>query len=151
MALKQPSPIGFFQAVYLCVLALMAPKHFDKIEKQDSLTLETGPNATSPTRIAKVRSALIGSLYLVVASSLVGIVVGYLAHKLFGRSDKAIAILQIVGAGTLLWATIAVRGWDIQTFGGATLTERVNQWLYRFLYCFGTSILVLTVAWQAMT
>ena len=46
--------------------------------------------------------------------------------------------LQAMGAAILLWGTLFVRGWDIQTFGGKTLAERANQTLYRLLCAVGT-------------
>ena len=52
----------------------------------------------------------------------------------------------MTGAGLLLWGTLFVRGYDIQTYGGVTLTERVNQWVYRTMYCAGTALLVCSVA-----
>ena len=54
--------------------------------------------------------------------------------------------LQIFGATVLLGATLFVRGWDIQSWGGVTLTERVNRWIYRFLYCLGTAVIVASLA-----
>lgn len=33
--------------------------------------------------------------------------------------------------------------------GGVSLTERVNQWIYRTLYCIGTAILVGSLALPA--
>ncbi len=35
----------------------------------------------------------------------------------------------------------------MQAMGGATLPERVNQWLYRTLYCVGTALIVWGRAW----
>jgi hypothetical protein len=57
-----------------------------------------------------------------------------------------VGVLQVVGAAILLWATLFVRGWDIQTMGGVSLTERVNQWIYRLLYCLGTTVIVVSLA-----
>lgn len=53
--------------------------------------------------------------------------------------------LQIFGATIVLWATLFVRGWEIQTIGGITLTERVNRWIYRLLYCSGTAAIVASL------
>ena len=60
--------------------------------------------------------------------------VGYLSGKALGcvsspTPTRLVPALQIVGATVLLWATLFVRGWDIQTLGGVTLTERVNRWI----------------------
>jgi hypothetical protein len=61
-------------------------------------------------------------------------------------TPQTVVWLQIVGAGLLLWGTLFVRGWEIQTYSGVVFTERVNQWLYRFLYCTGTSVIVYSLA-----
>jgi hypothetical protein len=100
-------------------------------------------------RIDHVRRALFYSLALVLASGLVGVVLGNVACHCIGKSDVWVTTLQVVGAGLVLWATLAVRGWEIQTFASVTLTERVNQWIYRSLSCFGTAILVMTVPWAS--
>jgi hypothetical protein len=146
MALKLPRPVTFIGACYLCALAFFAPSKFDKIEKDDAEKIESDPNVTAP-RILAVRRAFVGSLVLVVISSVIGVAFGYASCKVVGKSEFWIGFLQISGAGLLLWATLAVRGWEVQTFANTTLTERVNQWLFRSLYCIGTALLVLTVAW----
>jgi hypothetical protein len=46
----------------------------------------------------------------------------------------------------LLWGTLFVRGWDIQTIGGVTLVERVNHWIYRTLYCLGTAVFIFSLS-----
>jgi len=38
-----------------------------------------------------------------------------------------------------------VRGWDIQTISGVSLTERVNRWIYLLLYCLGTVVVVASL------
>jgi len=149
MALKQPIPVSFPRACYLCAVALVAPVRFSEIEKADSELLEKAPNADAQYRISKVRNAFLASLGIVIGSALIGSLLGWGAYRLFGRCAEANGVLQVVGAGILLWATLAVRGWDVQTFSGATLTERVNQWIYRGLYCISTALLVMTVVWSA--
>jgi len=64
-----------------------------------------------------------------------------------GRPSGAlITASQVFGAGLLLSGTLFVRGWEIQSWSGVTLTERVNQWIYRFLYCTGTAVLIWSLA-----
>jgi len=94
-----------------------------------------------------VTRALWESLVLVLCS----IAAGYLAGKVLGVMTHGVAPalagwLQIVGGAILLWATLFVRGWDIQSYGGVTLTERVNRWVYRSLYCVGTAVIVASLA-----
>ena len=110
------------------------PSKFDALEREDSKKLETAPNDDSHP-VQHVRQGLFESLIWVIASGTIGYVFG-------------IVLCKVVGAMLLLWATLAVRGWQIQTFSGTTLTERVNQWIYRFLYCLGTALVVLTLGWS---
>ncbi|MBI2997015.1 MAG: hypothetical protein HYY46_00940, partial [Deltaproteobacteria bacterium] len=79
------------------------------------------------------------------------IALGYLSAKALGtvsgaQPTRLVAALQVFGATVLLWATLFVRGWDIQSWGGVTLTERVNRWTYRLLYCLGTAAVVASLA-----
>lgn len=147
MALKQPTPVTLLRAIYLCAVAILSPPRFDEMERKDSEALEVQPNAYPSYRVLFLRRALSSSFLLVVTAGGTGLIFGVLSGRYFGRSEFWITILQVVGAMILLWATLAVRGWDVQTFSGNTLTERVNQWIYRFLYCIGTSLLVMSIGW----
>lgn len=51
------------------------------------------------------------------------------------------------GHGKTVGCPLFIRGWEIQTHAGVTFTERVNQWIYRFLYCAGTTAIVCSLAW----
>jgi hypothetical protein len=50
--------------------------------------------------------------------------------------------LQLVGGGLALLATLAVLGWEIQSFKGDTLPEEVNKSLFRSAYWLGTFLIV---------
>ena len=108
MALKQPRPVSFWRAIYLCVVAIFSPEKFEKWDQEDRADLETRPNATARYRIDWVRRALFYSLALVLASGLVGVVLGNIACRCIGKSDVWVTTLQVVGAGLVLWATLAV-------------------------------------------
>lgn len=94
-----------------------------------------------------VRRAFTQSLLLVVASGSLGYLAAVGIHQA-GRcaTPTTVAWLQIAGASLLLWGTLFIRGYEILTFGGVTLVERVNQWLYRSLYCAGTALIVYSLA-----
>jgi hypothetical protein len=145
---KLPNPVSLATAIWLCLLAVFAPDRFKKWEEADTAVLEKKPNAPDIGRVHIVRRALLGSLGLVLLSSLIGYVVGWslTAAGIFACKGT-VSSLQVLGAAILLWATLAVRGWDIQTFASVTLSERVNQWIYRFLYCLGTATIVLSISW----
>ena len=95
-----------------------------------------------------IRHALIFSLILVLISGSIGYIFGVIAKNLFGSpNETTIRIFQVFGALILLWGTLFVRGWHIQTYSGVTFSERVNQWIYRALYCLGTTIIIFSLAW----
>lgn len=148
MADTRPTQVGLFGAVRLCVLLLCSPSKFIEAEQRD---IDARKNYTTdeaaPHRAFIVRRIFITSLLLVLFSAAIGWGLATIVSAL-GRcsTPQTVVWLQVVGAGLLLWGTLFVRGWEIQTFSGGTFTERVNQWLYRFLYCAGTSVIVYSLA-----
>ena len=150
MANTTPTRVPFFRGIWLCLLLLFAPRNFKLAQDADNLLLNAGDSGDDEDmRHVAVRRAFMSSFLLVVASSVVGYGAARLALVLGAcSSDQAIAWLQVAGACFLLWGTLFVRGWDIQTIGGVSLTERVNHWLYRALYCLGTAVIVFSLAWS---
>jgi drug/metabolite transporter (DMT)-like permease len=106
------------------------------------------PAAADNNSVNVVSRAFWMSLVLVLVSALIGAAAGMVCGRVLGAaSPRAISWLQIVGASMLLWGTLFVRGWEIQTYKGQTLVERVNRWIYRALYCVGTAMLVSSLTW----
>jgi hypothetical protein len=56
---------------------------------------------------------------------------------------------QVGGAAIILAATIGIAGWEIQTWDGSTMPERVNRFVYRTAYVVGTYFFFLSVAWAS--
>ena len=148
MANTRPTTVGLIGAVRLCFFLLFAPQKFLAAEAEDSRVLNTTRSERNPEPPAfKVRRAFFVSALLVLSSVAVGYGVGLLGGQISCVSSRGIALLQIAGACLLLWGTLFVRGWEIQSYGGVTLTERVNQWLFRALYCIGTAVLICSLSW----
>lgn len=148
MADTRLTKVGPFRAVLLCAFAAFAPTRLIVAERADEEVRKRFPQPPPPEehRAFKVSRGLWASLAWVLGS----IAVGYLGGKTLGvvtgqASARFMAALQIVGATVLLWATLFVRGWEIQSWGGVTLTERVNRWIYRLLYCLGTVAIVASL------
>ena len=151
MADTRPTPISLLRATQLCFLLLFATERFIKEEERDLANRGNySGQAEKPHRAHVVRRAFWSSLALVAASAVLGFVGAWLVHAA-GRCATAatVAWLQVGGASLLLWGTLFVRGWEIQTYSGVVFTERVNQWLYRGLYCVGTSIIVYSLAFPS--
>jgi hypothetical protein len=150
MADTRPTPVSLARAVRLCLTVLFAPERMPAEDARDAEDRkQLGPRAQEHSAYA-VRRAFFQSLLLVLASGSLGYVAG-VAMQHAGRcaTQSTVAWLQIAGACVLLWGTLFIRGWEILTYGGVTPTERVNQWLYRTLYCTGTALVVYSLAFPA--
>jgi hypothetical protein len=104
--------------------------------------------ATACYRTRKIRAAL----FLGLSSTLFAIVLGAIAgiglRAALGKpGDVTVVILQVTSAGIILVATLALLGWEIQSYKGQSLPEKVNQWIFRAQYWFGTFLFVASVAW----
>jgi hypothetical protein len=149
MADTRPTPIGFWRAVTLCFITVTNPARMVEEDRLDQeLRLGMGPRPNSSHPAVEVRRAFWNSLRLVLVSLGCGFVAGRILAAFLGPADsRTLYALQLVGASLLLWGTLFVRGWGIQTYSGVTLAERVNQWIYRTLYFLGTAVIVCSLAW----
>ncbi|MFP5419471.1 MAG: hypothetical protein ACLGHA_09995, partial [Gammaproteobacteria bacterium] len=149
MADTRPTSVGFLGAVRLCIVLLFAPKKLIAAQDQDAKDRNNYSTHVEREHSAYiVRRAFLYSLLLVLLSAAIGYGGGLVLNAVLGcATTKFISWLQIAGACLLLWGTLFVRGWEIETYCGVTFTERVNQWLYRFLYCIGTATLVCSLVW----
>ena len=147
MADTRPTPLTFAQATRLCVVLLANPKKFDEIQEADQAARGSyNETASDKSSSELVRSAFFTSLALVLLSGAAGSVVAIGMNGLsFCATTMNAPTLQVISAGLLLWGTLFVRGWEIQTSSGVQLVERVNQWLYRSLYCIGTAVFVYSL------
>lgn len=148
----RPTKINLVKIIYLCCLAVFYPKQFIKEEQKDNdirknfPAIEEGENKHD---IYKVTKAFWYALSLIILSAFFGGLVGLFLRHAFSHPDSnIITAFQIIGACLLLWGTLFIRGWEIQTICGVTLKERVNQWIYRILYCLGTSIIICSLIWS---
>ena len=149
MADTRLTEIRLCRKAYLCLLALFFPDELVKEEKEDNEKRKNFPQPPPPQEHSAftIRRAFWSSFFLVITFGIIGYVIGYLWDLLTGCVNLfTITVLQIIGALVLLWGTLFVRGWEIQTIGGVELTERVNKWLFRSMYCFGTGIIVCSLA-----
>ena len=152
MADTRPTAISPWRAAHLCITLLLTPERMEQEEERDDeLRKSMGPAPAEPRhRAFIVRSAFAKSCILVAAFGLIGYAAGS-GMNYAGRcaTPFTVALLQIAGASLLLWGTLFIRGWEVQTYCGVSLTERVNQWLYRTLYCVGTAVIVYSLAFPS--
>jgi hypothetical protein len=139
---------GLLRAGYLCFLAIFAPKRLVEQEgAQNEFRDGSGDRAQSERRVRLVNRAFWRSLLLVLLSAAIGFILGRVVGMFVESVLPQIVVgFQTVGTMVLLWGTLFIRGWEIQTLAGGTLAERVNRWIYQTLYCAGTATLVFSVA-----
>jgi hypothetical protein len=145
----------FFSAAWSCFLLVFAPAKFKALEDEDSAQQRALDKEKTSEQIAEeweprhlvVRRAFGFSFLVVVVAAIIGWVVGRLVGWIgYCALSWWIGFLQIAETGLLLWSVLFVRGWEIQSFDGNTLGERVNRWLYRFLSFVGTLILLVAIS-----
>ena len=99
-------------------------------------------------RTKKIRAAFFGAVWSTALAVLVGVLVGCFANSRFGKPSGAIlSVLQVSGAGMILVATLALLGWEIQSWKGRSLPEKTNRWLFRAQYWLGTVLFVFSLTW----
>lgn len=104
------------------------------------------PQRSETTR--KLRGALGWGAVLVVLSAAAGALTGRALYYIFGTPPPMfIAGLQVAAGAILLWATLSYLGWEIQSYKGQNLGEKVNRWIFRGNYCLGTVVLVSSLTW----
>ena len=152
MADTRPTTANPWHALKLCLQVLFAPGQMQEAERQDEECRKAmpAPPSTKTHRAFVVRRAFFSSLTLVLLSGALGYIAGFAMGSLQRcATPGTVSSLQIAGASLLLWGTLFIRGWEIQSHGGVTLTEGVNQWIYRALYCIGTAVIVYSLAFPA--
>jgi hypothetical protein len=132
----------------LCLLAIFRPVKLVEEEEKDEEEQKkfSQPPPPQEQRAFVIRRAFWSSLFLMIASAAIGYIVGQVINGLLCSVPKTVIIsFQIIGAMLLLWGTLFVRGWEIQSYSGVALSERVNKWIYRALYCIGTTIIICSL------
>lgn len=142
------STVNLMRGLYLI---FRSPERFAQLANEDAAQLPTPDPAQHFTQAARaVRRGLGQSFGLVIGTVVAGWVGGEALEHLVGPASPVVNhILQYGGVGVILWATLAIQVWNIQTIKGRSLPERLNGAIYRALYLVGSFLLVLSVAWPA--
>lgn len=134
------------------VLLIFRPRVFETLAVDHAawLNQQARPKVNKQVEDSRtVRRSLITSLLLVAVAVLLGWLTGSILATFFGPPARSTnRVLQFIGVGVLLWATLAKQGWNIQSYNGNTLPELVDRWIYRGLYVIGSYIFVVSVAWS---
>ena len=97
-----------------------------------------------------LRASLFRSLFHVFLSLAVSLISAIEAEKFFGAISPTVSVvLQMLGAFILLGATL----WQIGNAASACgewLAEKIHNFLFRLLYCFGTYLLGFAICWDGV-
>jgi len=97
------------------------------------------------TQFSKSTNKLRGAIWHSFAVVILIVVLSLLATLVFKRwfplKPAFIQILQIISAFVILWGLLGQLGWSIQTIGGTSLPEQVNNYWFRILNSIGMFLL----------
>lgn len=93
-----------------------------------------------------IYKALLSSFLIVIVTGFAAwLVADWISKSAVTTTSQMVSWLQYGGIGILLWATLAKQGWNIQTYGGQSTAEKVDQWIFRGLYVVGSFCFYLSV------
>jgi hypothetical protein len=144
-------PGGFWFGLRATIFCLVAASRFDELAKSHDTKVNERAKVSSSDiyRSAEVRRAFSTSCLLTTVAVVTGYLSGAFLHCRIGvASTNSSAALQAASASVLLIATLAVVGWKIQSYGGESLVEKVNQWLTRSLFVVGTFCFSVYLGWS---
>lgn len=148
MATNIPTPAPLSRKLKLVWFAFTNPARFIEEEKADDKILNGQNERVETPRVYRVRNALWDGLIWCVGSLISGAVLGIVFATVFGPSLRMAVATVAIGTAVVLWATFSLQAWEIQSFGGVTLGERLNRWIFRSLYLIGTGLIVAGGVWS---
>src|SRR5690606_34769481 len=133
------------------LIALFSPASFAAEEEGYNALLKVRPQASPPANIFLVRNGLWSALYWTTGASVLGAMLSLLLVRSGFLLTGVATGIAIGGAMMLLYATLALQGWPIQSIRGETLAEQVNRWIFRTLYVVGTFLVIWGSAWATLS
>lgn len=144
----KPGPVSFSRKLFCVAMTFAWPQ---RVARAAAVELKReGDQKTEAEmlrRLKLVRGSFAQSLLWIAATGLVGFGLGRALWHQFGENNVAVLALATAGGLVLFGATMGVQGWDIQSFKGNTLPERINQWIFRSLTLLGTLLAVISGSW----
>jgi hypothetical protein len=129
-------------------LAICRPDAFEEYSRLHNERVNSQPDAVEIRRFDPIRRGYCEAAAWMIASVAAGVLLGAALCAALGIMPVAVTAAAIAGTGLILWASLAFQGWTVQTYSDVTLEERVNRWLFRFLYSAGTFLIAVAATWQ---
>ncbi len=154
MADSRPVPITTREKLHLIYLVIFHPHCASSLQKvveewrRKRLDERRPGGSDLSDRARLLGKGLRQSLVAILSALFLGGVIWYVVNLIGWNVSHVVARgLQVVGSVLLLWGTLFVRGWEIQTISGQSVVELVNRWIFVAVYWLGTFIAVLGVLW----
>ena len=101
----------------------------------------------APDSRRKLISSWTTAFILTTVSALLGFIVGkfcigQVAPKI---GEMLVFWFQLIGTIIILLATLGFITWGIQTRGGSTTPEKINKYIFQFLYVFGSILIISSI------
>ena len=96
-------------------------------------------------RIVEIRKSGLASLGFVSAIGLCGVISGVLIKELFCINELVVLILRIFASLIVAWAVLSKPGKEIESWGGKSLPEQLNNLSFRIAYFIGVSLFICTL------
>lgn len=131
-----------FLDLWHAAVLVACPARFVRLEREwyRQIRKERASVQTVAKRTRMVRRVLFSTGLTVLLATLLGFAAAQAVRSVGWKFHQVQQWwMQGGSAALLLWGTLFVRGWDIQTYGGRTLLERANRTIYVLLYFLGTA------------
>jgi len=119
----------------------------DKIYRENKL-IEYRKQFSERTQM--LRNNIIKSLYIILGVLLMSILSAYIMRRFFPVGQNFIITIQVVSVLVILWALLGKLGWSLQTGGGTTLQEQVNNYWFRILNSLGAYFLLFSYFYNSI-
>lgn len=152
MTLPNDGRIPFFKGLWIVVLFFFAKKKFQKIEDKDNkdrINVRNRNEEDEDRRSEILWKGYVISLTYILLSLLIGTITAFALISAGLTPGKYTSVIfQLISALFILWATLSVGGWSIQSYSNDTLTEKVGRWVASWSYSVGTLLLVVSLLWE---
>jgi len=92
-----------------------------------------------------VLQKILVSLLLTAGCAFIGYFTALYLNNILPLTVTKINIIRVISIAIIAWAVLSKVGWDIQTWSGNTLPEKVNNIFFRVLYIIGFYLVIISI------
>jgi len=96
-------------------------------------------------RTKEIRKSHVKSFLTVLVVSLLGFFLAEYVNSCFAFSLFQIRVFRLISVVVVAWAVLSKLSWEIQSWGGESLPEQVNNYSFRLFYSLGIFMAVVSL------